>query len=96
MRISALLRGNYKIRCDIAPLLVIWGPGRPEIDAPVLMDGVLVLPGQLLRRTLSARTTALEIMTSDAVIDAIEDFTRRRDQHDVKRQRAVARPAHVN
>lgn len=92
-RISSLLWGNYRIRCDVAPLLVIWGPGRPVADAPVRMDGVLVMPGQLLRRTLSSRQAAMENMTAEAVIDAIEDFTRRRDQHDASRQPAVVRHA---
>lgn len=94
-RISSLLRGNYKLRCDVAPLLVIWGPGRPVVDAPVMMDGVLVMPGQLLRRTLAARQAELEITTTEAVIDAIEDFTQRREQYDARRQRAIARPAHA-
>lgn len=92
-RIAWLLRGNYKIQCDVSPLLVIWGPGRPSIDAAVTVNGVLVLPGELLRRTLAGRQGVLDIETAASVIEAVDEFTRRRDQYDVKRQGAIARPA---
>lgn len=92
-RISRLLWGNYKIHCEVAPVLVIWGPGRPTVDTPVMMSGVMVMPGDLLRRTLSTSGGAMEAETAAAVIGAIEDFTRRRDHHDAKRQQAFVRPA---
>ena len=92
-RIGWLLRGNYKHRCDVRPLLVVWGPGRPMIDAAVTIDDVLVVPGHLLRRTLSRLHGALDIDTAESVIREIEDFTRIRDEHRVKRQQPVARPA---
>jgi hypothetical protein len=92
-KVSWLLRGNYKHRCDVRPLLVVWGPGRPMIDAAVTIDDVLVVPGHLLRRTLSKLHGALDIDTAESVVREIEDFTRIRDEHRVKRQQPVARPA---
>lgn len=90
-RISWLLRGNYKHRCEVRPLLVVWGPGRPMVNAAVTIDDVLVVPGHLLRRTLSRMHGALDIETAESVIREVEDFTRIRDEHKVKRQQAVAR-----
>ena len=91
-KISSLLRSR-KLVCDVRPLLVIWGPGRPMVDSARTIDDVLVVPGHLLRHTLSILDGALDIDRAEYVIREIEDFTRIRDEHDAKRQQAVTRPA---
>ena len=91
-KISSLLRSR-KLICAVRPLLVIWGPGRPMVDNAVTINDVLVVPGHLLRRTLSRLHGALDTDTVESVIREVEDFTRIRDEHEVKRQQAVARPA---
>ena len=89
-RIGWLLHGNYKHRCEVRPLLVIWGPGRPMVDTVVTIDDVLVVPGHLLRRTLSRMHGVLDVDAAESVIRQVEDFVRIRDEHKVKRQQVVA------
>jgi len=44
--IASLLRGHGWVD-EITPLLVVWGPGRPALDSPTYVEGVLVVPGPL-------------------------------------------------
>ncbi len=91
-KISSLLRSR-RLVSEVRPLLVIWGPGRPMVASAVMVDDVLVVPGHLLRRTLSRLRGALDADTTASVIREVKDFTRIRDEHEAKRRRPVARPA---
>ena len=91
-KISSLLRSRRLI-CEVRPLLVIWGPGRPMVDSAVMVDDVLVVPGHLLRRTLSRLHGALDADTTVSVTREVKDFIQIRDEHEAKRRRPVARPA---
>ena len=79
--IAWLLAGNNGISCRAEPLLVIWGPGRPKLESPAFVDGVLVVSGQLLRRALMDREGAGDVEGADGVIQALRDYIRLRDQH---------------
>ena len=92
-KISSLLRGNYGIQGQVSPILVIWGPGRPKVDQAVMIDGVTVLPGQLLHRTLRDLPPVLDVDAAGSLVDAVRDFTRRRDDYDAKHQ-GIRRPAY--
>jgi len=92
-RIGHLLRGNFKITCQVEPLLVIWGPGRPTAEACLMVDGVAVVPGELLRRTVASRGGVLTSQEVKAVVTAIKAFVCRKDDFDRRRARLVARPA---
>lgn len=94
-RIRRLLKGNYKICCDVRPLLVIWGPGRPHIDAPVWIDGVLVVPGQLIRQAIRINSAGIDTDMARSVVEAIAHFTRRRDEYDGLRSQLVGRSSSV-
>lgn len=63
------------------------------VASAVMVDDVLVVPGHLLRRTLSRLRGALDADTTASVIREVKDFTRIRDEHEAKRRRPVARPA---
>ncbi len=89
--IGSLLRGHYEINCELQPLLVVWGPGRPVLDGPVCVDGVLVVPGQLLRRAVLAQPEVMDTAASRALIGALREFTRSRDRQESTRGRLVAR-----
>lgn len=83
-KIEGLLRSvDYGIREDVVPILVIWGPGRPDFDA--IIDGVRVIPGPIAARVLRHYDGLVPRMRRDAVIRAVRDFCRVRDAHDARR-----------
>jgi Nuclease-related domain len=84
-RIKAMLRANYELHVDVTPVLVIWGSGRPPIDEPVLLDGVFVVPGPLVREWLLTLPTVADVRQQDDVIDALEHIVALRDELDAVR-----------
>lgn len=93
-RIRALLEGNAKIRTDVQPVLMIWGPGRPHRKGAVtLNNGVLVASNSALRDHLRAATHKLTRDETVAISTAIEAFVSGKDAYDRQRATEHARPA---
>ena len=80
-RIYHLLRGNFGLTLDVTPLLVVWGEGRPNLDEPVAIDGVVVLDGHLLRSYLTGLPERLDPTSVGAARDAVQRFVDERESH---------------
>ena len=80
---------------DVTPMLVIWGPGRPDITTTRVIDGVLVVAGPNLGAALAAMEVRPEAFARDTVIDALDEFVTRRDEHDARKRTSGARTAAV-
>jgi hypothetical protein len=87
-KIHWLLRDRANLRIEVVPLLVIWGPGRPAMDEPVRIGGVLVVAGPMLRDVLTGMPEGLEKSQRDDIVRAMESFVEMRDEHDKVRGRA--------
>lgn len=85
-KIRRLLK-SYKIDIAVRPVVVVWGPGVPELPGgSVVLDGdpngVIVIEGRRLRNALHRfEGGALGKEQADAVARAVTDFIARRDRH---------------
>jgi hypothetical protein len=91
---NAWRMGNHvssvtKIGVEAGAVLVVWGPGRPDTDVPIALGGDAVLvPGQLLRRYLEGRPAVLDPVDVARIADALETYTRQRDDFEAERAKA--------
>ena len=71
-RIASMLKANYDLVADVQPLLVIWGPGQPNLDRPTLVDGVRVVTGSHLTTALKNTACVVDNERRDEIINAID------------------------
>lgn len=89
-RLGVFLRANRGIRCEVMALLVIWAPGMPTIESPVVTEGVLVVPGDLLAQALATTHGTLDGGVATEVIQAVRKLGRGRDESVVRVHREPA------
>lgn len=89
-RLGLFLRANHGIRCEVTALLVIWAPGVPMIESPVVTEGVLVVPGHLSAHALATRPAILDDSVATEVIAVVRELDRWRDEHATRVHREPA------
>ncbi|MDO8362766.1 MAG: hypothetical protein Q7V88_07705 [Actinomycetota bacterium] len=70
-RLGLELRSAHGLRCEVTPLLLLSGPGKPAIEAALYSEGVLVAPGQLLPHAITMRPRSLVALDVQAIAAAV-------------------------
>ena len=81
-RVALMLKWTYDVIERVQPVLVIRGPGRPDICEPTEICGVLVVPGELLKGTLTMRSATMDAKARDEIVDAIWNIVDRHEHDD--------------
>jgi hypothetical protein len=90
-KIKALLAQKLKSSYHVNAMLMVWGDGRPKLEAPTWVNrGVVVVTGHLLRGHLTAQAAVLTADEIDRIASQLRAFVADKEAADRTRRLASA------